>query len=88
MLEETPKYIRESKPLQCYHAQIVKQVFIKKLRTFFGMNNSDGTYFYNLTRDKSGFDVGTVTINDFEEVTDEQLDELAVYALGMEDYSL
>ena len=88
MLEETPKYIRESKPLQCYHAQIVKRVFIKKLRTFFGMNNSDGTYFYNLTRDKSGFEVGTVTINDFEEVTDEQLDELAVYALGMEDYSL
>lgn len=36
----------------------------------------------------STIDVGTVTINDFEEVTDEQLDELAVYALGMEDYSL
>lgn len=39
------------------------------------------TYAYNLTRDKSGFDVGTVTLDDFEEFTEETTQDLAEYIL-------
>lgn len=33
-----------------------------------GLTWQDGTYLYNLTRCKSAFNVGTVTIDDFEEI--------------------
>lgn len=88
IFDEVPKCIRESKPLQCYHAYLVKQVLIKKLENFFGVGDEEGTYFYNLTRCKSAFGLGTMSIDDFEEITDEQIDELATYVLEMEDYSL
>lgn len=35
----------------------------------------DGTYLYNLTRCKSAFSVGTMTMDDFEEVDEELLEE-------------
>ena len=41
------------------------------------MRWEDGTYFYNLTRTKTAFNVGTVTIDDFEEMEYEQIEELA-----------
>ena len=63
-------------------------MLIKKLENFFGMGDEEGTYFYNLTRCKSAFELGTMSIDDFEEITDEQIDELAAYVLEMEDYSL
>ncbi|WP_313539525.1 hypothetical protein [Enterococcus sp.] len=37
----------------------------------------DDTYTYELTRDKSGFTVGTVDIEDFEEWSEENIDDLA-----------
>ena len=37
----------------------------------------DDTYTYELTRDKSGFTVGTVDIDDFEEWSEENIDDLA-----------
>lgn len=33
-------------------------------------------YSYNLTRDKSAFECGTVTINDFEEFDEEMIDDI------------
>lgn len=33
-------------------------------------------YFYNLTRDKSTFECGTVTVNDFEEFNEEVIDDI------------
>lgn len=52
---------------------------IKVLESFFGFNESwgDGTYFYNLNRVKSAFNVGTITIDDFTEMEHEQIEELA-----------
>lgn len=32
-------------------------------------NHTDGSYLYQLTRVKSGFSVGTVTIDDFQEIS-------------------
>lgn len=52
------------------------------------MVNEEGTYLYNLTRYKSAFGLETMSIDDFEEITDKQIDELATYVLEMEDYSL
>ena len=33
-------------------------------------------YSYNLTRDKSAFECGTVTVNDFEEFNEEVIDDI------------
>ena len=33
-------------------------------------------YSYNLTRDKSAFECGTVTVNDFEEFDEEMIDDI------------
>lgn len=33
-------------------------------------------YTYNLTRDKSAFECGTVTVNDFEEFDEEMIDDI------------
>ena len=37
--------------------------------------HTDGTYLYWLTRVKEGFNVGTVSIDDFVEVDEEKVDE-------------
>lgn len=36
----------------------------------------DGTYLYHLTRTKSAFAVGTMTLDDFKEIDEELLDEI------------
>ena len=56
-----------------------KERLIKVLEGYFGFSESweDGTYFYNLNRVKSSFNVGTVTIDDFTEMEYEQIEELA-----------
>ncbi|HAM79576.1 hypothetical protein [Ornithinibacillus bavariensis] len=36
----------------------------------------DGTYLYHLTRSKSAFSVGTMTLNDFTEIDEELLDDI------------
>ena len=56
-----------------------REKLLKILEDYFGFSNKwkDGAYFYNLTRTKSAFGVGTVTIDDFEEIQYEQIEELA-----------
>ena len=49
------------------------------LMQYFDINND--TYCYNLTRVKSAFDVGTMTLEDFEEFTEETVDDLVVYII-------
>lgn len=50
---------------------------IELLMHFFGFDGSDGTYWYCLTRVKEAFAVGTVTLDDFVEMENETLEELA-----------
>ncbi len=52
----------------------IKQVIANEL----GLTDSwkDGTYLYYLTRTKSAFSVGTVTLDDFEEIDEELLESL------------
>ena len=48
---------------------------------FFGFNGHDGTYTYNLTRCKSAFNVGTMTLDDFVEMDEEQIYELSDFII-------
>jgi len=43
------------------------------IRNVLGLSDqwSDGTYLYNLTRVKSAFGIGTMTLDDFVEIDDE-----------------
>lgn len=58
-----------------------KEKLIKVLTDYFGLNNFDGSYTYELTRDKSGFEVDTVTLDDFEEFDIDQIEDLANYII-------
>lgn len=49
--------------------------FLKKLLMEYFMIGVD-CYAYNLTRDKSAFECGTVTVNDFEEFNEEVIDNI------------
>lgn len=40
---------------------------------------SEDTYSYNLTRDKSAFSTGTVTVDDFEEFDESTVDDIVEY---------
>lgn len=60
-----------------------KEKLIEKLYDYFGFNYPDGTYIYCLTRTKSAFNVGTMTLDDFEEIDDEFIYELADFILEM-----
>ena len=53
-------------------------IFYSKLEEFDVPND---TYAYNLTRIKSAFDVGTVTLDDFEEFNEETTRDLAEYII-------
>ena len=44
---------------------------------YFDVNND--TYAYNLTRDKKAFGVGTMTFDDFEEFSEETIDDIVEY---------
>lgn len=55
-----------------------KEKLVDILNQFFGMED---TYAYWLTRVKSAFAAGTVTIDDFEEFTDKTVDELADFII-------
>lgn len=58
-----------------------EQFFSKNLKNvlmdYFDINND--TYTYNLTRDKSAFSVGTMKFEDFEEFTEEIIDDIVEY---------
>ena len=47
------------------------------LMDYFDVNNN--TYAYNLTRDKKAFGVGTMTFDDFEEFSEETIDDIVEY---------
>lgn len=51
------------------------------LSEFFGINDTDGTYAYWLTRVKAGFHHDTVTLDDYVEFDDETVDQLAEHIL-------
>ena len=51
-----------------------REKLIQILNDFFQMED---TYTYNLTRVKSAFSVGTVSLEDFEEFSEQNIDELA-----------
>jgi len=53
----------------------------EKLNEFFDINSKDGTYVYNLTRVKEAFGYGTMTIDDFEEIDEVFIYELADFIL-------
>lgn len=48
----------------------------QELTEHFGLNNRRGSYYYVLTRDKEAFEIGTMTINDFQEFTEEDIDAI------------
>ena len=47
------------------------------LMDYFDINND--TYAYNLTRDKGAFSIGTMTFDDFEEFSEETIDDIVEY---------
>jgi hypothetical protein len=49
------------------------------LSDFFQLNELDGSYTYELTRVKEAFNVATMTMDDFEEWSQDQIDDLATY---------
>lgn len=59
--------------------EMTKENLFEVLVEFFGLNDSDGTYVYDLTRVKEAYSVGTMTMDDFVEFDEERCDELANY---------
>lgn len=51
------------------------------LREFFDFDSSEGTYTYDLIRVKSAFGLGTMTTEDFEELSEDRIAELADFIL-------
>ena len=51
------------------------------LSKYFGINDSDGSYTHELTRCKSAYSVGTMSMEDFEEWTEHNVADLADYVL-------
>ncbi|MGD6876938.1 hypothetical protein [Bacillus infantis] len=49
------------------------------LSDYFQLNEREGSYTYELTRVKSAFSVGTMTMEDFEEWGDVHIDDLATH---------
>ena len=58
-----------------------KKQIADKLNEFFDVNAKDGTYVYNLMRVKSAFGLGTMTVDDFEEIDSVFINELADFIL-------
>ena len=56
----------------------MRERLMQLLSRYFNIGDS---YTYNLTRDKAGFAVGTVDLDDFEEYTDDDMTQLADYLL-------
>lgn len=54
-----------------------KEKVLQALLEYFCFDGGDGTYAYYLTRAKEAFAYGMVSINDFEEFTEENMEELA-----------
>lgn len=55
-----------------------REKLIQILRSYFDIGNS---YVYHLTRDKSAFAVGTMSVDDFEEFDDDTIADIADYII-------
>lgn len=62
-----------------YEAALDKDNLISVLNAYFSIYTD--TYAYNLTRDKTAFTHGTMTMDDFEEFTEETTTDLADYLI-------
>ena len=60
---------------------MTKENLVDVLNDFFGMNEKEGSYFYELTRVKDAFSFETMTFDDFEEFNSDQIEDLADYIL-------
>lgn len=54
-----------------------KEELKQKLMEYFNIN--EDTYFYNLMRDKKAFEMGTMEFDDFEEFTEETIDDIVEF---------
>jgi len=66
--------------LMDYENALDKDNLVSELNDYFGVYTD--TYAYNLTRDKSAFAHGTVTLEDFEEFTEETTTDLAEHIIS------
>jgi len=82
--DRVPECITKSKAIQSYHAYLVKKVMMKKLIDYFGINDEDGTYFYELQSVKCN----QVSVDDFKEIDNDILEDLSIKLLEMEDFLL
>lgn len=56
----------------------MREKLMQILANYFNLTD---TYVYNLTRDKQGFTVGTITIDDFEEFNMDVIADIADYLI-------
>lgn len=56
--------------------EISKEDMVEILSSYFGLYTHDGTYTYELTRVKEAFDLGTMSLDDFEEIDEEWVRDL------------
>lgn len=78
--ESVNKYIESiSKPtgVNFYDNQCLFEKLKNILMDYFDINGD--TYAYNLTRDKAAFSIGTMTFDDFEEFSEEIIDDIVKY---------
>ena len=62
-----------------YETGMLKDNLVSILNDYFSIYTD--TYAYNLTRDKSAFSHGTMTMDDFEEFTEDTTDDLAEFII-------
>jgi hypothetical protein len=63
-----------------YETAMDKDNLVSVLNDYFSIYTD--TYAYNLTRDKSAFSHGTMTMDDFEEFTEETTNDLSEYLIN------
>lgn len=79
-LESVDNYIKSiSKPtgVNFFDEKDIFEKLKDILMNYFDINSD--TYAYNLTRDKKAFIVGTMTFDDFEEFSEETIDDIVEY---------
>lgn len=63
-----------------YETAMDKENLVSVLNDYFSIYTD--TYAYNLTRDKTAFSYGTMTMDDFEEFTEETTTDLAEFIIN------
>ncbi len=75
--------VQEPELFHRMHARLVfdRPTLVEWLGDYFCFDGKQGTYAYHLTRCKSAFHVGTVSLDDFVEFDEETLEDLADFLL-------